>query len=80
MNLNFDNRFTRELPEDPIRDNSRRQVMGATHSFVAPTPTSAPKLLAYASEVAELIGLTEQDCQSDDFLRIFSGNHTPPIW
>ena len=72
--LAFDNRFTRELPADPITGSARRQIRGALYSRVSPTPVVAPELLAYAIEVAELVGLSERDCASDVFLDVFSGN------
>ena len=72
--LAFDNRFTRELPADPITGSARRQIRDALYSRVSPTPTVAPELLAYAVEVAESIGLAERDCTSDAFLQAFSGN------
>ena len=72
--LAFDNRFTRELPADPIAGSARRQIRGALYSRVSPTSTVAPELLAYAIEVAELIGLSERDCASDAFVQVFSGN------
>lgn len=72
--LAFDNRFTRDLPADPITGSARRQIRGALYSRVSPTPVVAPELLAYAIEVAELIGLSERDCASDLFLDVFSGN------
>lgn len=55
--LNFDNRFARELPADAVTTSQRRQVMDACYSRVTPTPVSAPTLVAFAPEVAELIGL-----------------------
>ncbi|MDD9961624.1 MAG: YdiU family protein [Gammaproteobacteria bacterium] len=72
--LAFDNRFTRDLPADPITGSARRQIRGALYSRVSPTPVVAPELLAYAIEVAELIGLSERDCASDAFAQVFSGN------
>ncbi|MYF09727.1 MAG: YdiU family protein [Gammaproteobacteria bacterium] len=72
--LAFDNRFTRELPADPITGSARRQIRGALYSRVSPMPVVAPELLAYAIEVAELIGLSERDCASDAFVQVFSGN------
>lgn len=77
MQLNLQNRFTDTLPSDPETQNGRRQVLGATHSFVDPTPVASPKLVAYAREVAELIGLNEQDPDSAEFLDVFSGNKVP---
>ncbi len=72
--LNFDNRFTRDLPADPDLSNSRRQVYKACFSYVEPTTVSAPSLVSYSREAAELLDLSEGDCQSEEFLQIFSGN------
>lgn len=72
--LNFDNRFVDELPADNETDNHRRQVLSACYSFVNPTKVAAPKLVAFSSEVAELLGLSDEDCQSDDFTQVFAGN------
>ncbi|MFT4635266.1 MAG: hypothetical protein ACI9OI_001058, partial [Chitinophagales bacterium] len=63
--LTFDNRFTANLPADPITENTRRQVHNACYSYVEPTKVSAPSLLAFSKEAAELLGLSEQDCQSE---------------
>ncbi len=73
MNIKVNDRFTAELSADPNEQNTRRQVVGATHSFVQPRVPSRPVLLHAADEVAELIGLRPDDTNSDDFLRIFSG-------
>lgn len=72
--LTFDNRFTRDLPADPITENTRRQVHSACYSYVEPTKVSSPSLLAFSKEAAELLDLSEQDCNSDEFLKTFSGN------
>lgn len=72
--LKFDNRFVRELPGDPETDNSRRQVISSCYSYVNPTQVKAPQLIAYSHEVAESLGLSGQDCQSDLFSQVFSGN------
>jgi len=73
--LRFDNRFTRELPADPVADNPRRQVYGACYSRVLPVHTAQPRLVACSREAAALLDLTETDCRSDLFARVFSGNH-----
>jgi len=72
--LVFDHRLTDQLSADVDTSNTRRQVFEACYSWVEPTPTAKPKLLIYASEVAELLGLSELDCASDLFKQIFSGN------
>jgi len=72
--LTFDNSFTRELPGDPDTNNTRRQVIGACYSRVRPTPVANPKLVAFSSEVARQLDLTNQTCTSDEFVAVFSGN------
>ncbi len=72
--LTFDNRFIRELPADTEDTNLRRQVHGACYSRVMPTPVAHPQRVAYSREVAELLDLTADDCESDDFIQVFAGN------
>ena len=72
--LRFDNRFIHELPADPETENYCRQVMRACYSFVKPTKVSQPQLIAYAKEVAEILNLTDEECESPDFEQVFSGN------
>ena len=72
--LTFDNRFIRELPADPDTVNKRRQVIGACYSRVLPTPVAKPRLVAYSKEVAELLNLTTEVCESEDFIQVFAGN------
>jgi uncharacterized protein YdiU (UPF0061 family) len=72
--LQFDNRFLRELPADPDTRNVRRQVFGACHSRVQPTPVKDPELVAYSHEVAELLDLSAKTCETEEFAKIFAGN------
>lgn len=51
--LTFDNRFTRDLPADPIETNSRRQVHKACFSRVRPQPVSNPRLVAFSRSPVE---------------------------
>ena len=74
----FDNRFTRELPADPDETNQPRQVMGACFSRVQPKSVADPQLAAYATEVAQLIGLSDGACQSEEFASVFAGNRLLP--
>jgi uncharacterized protein YdiU (UPF0061 family) len=74
-NLNFSNRFSQSLPADPITDNTRRQVQNACFSWVEPSKVSAPKLISFAEETAELLDLSEDDCNDDVFLNTFVGNN-----
>lgn len=70
--LNFDNRFTRELPSDPEPKNFVRQVRGACYSRVQPTKVSGPQLVAHSPEVAALLDMGPFD--PDEFAQVFSGN------
>ena len=76
--LRFDNRFTNELPADPLSENRRRQVHGSCYSRVLPVQTVRPQLIAYSREAANLLGLTEADCRSEIFTQVFSGNRLLP--
>ncbi len=76
--LAFDNRFVAELPGDPETSPRPRQVLGAAWSPVEPTPVRAPRLLAHAPEVAELVGLTEDDVRAPWFAEVFGGNALLP--
>ncbi|HEY5613621.1 MAG TPA: YdiU family protein [Lysobacter sp.] len=78
MHLNFDNAFVRELPGDPETTAGVRQVLGALHSPVAPTPVRAPLLLAYSPEMAARLGLGEADVRSPEFAQVFGGNALLP--
>jgi len=78
MHLKINNRFTVELPADSNETNETRQVLNACFSYVLPRVPSNPKLLHASSEVAEMIGLSEDDIPSEDFLTIFSGKKTLP--
>jgi len=74
LGLTFTNRFTHDLPADNQTDNVRRQVSGACFSRVDPASTSDPRLVAYSAEVAEMLGITDAQAQSDAFVQIFNGN------
>ncbi len=76
--LTFDNRFVQTLPRDPEIANTRRQVSHSCYSRVNPTPTTAPRLVAFSREAARLLDLEKKECQSDLFTRVFSGNHLLP--
>lgn len=76
--LQFDNRFVRHLPADPVSDNYPRSVASACYSFVNPTPVRAPQLVCAASEVADLLELAHSELNNKSFTQIFSGNQLLP--
>ena len=63
-NLKIHNRFTAELPADPDETNEIRQVSKAVFSYVNPTIPSNPKLIHASEEVAELVGISADEIQS----------------
>lgn len=78
MHLQFDNRFTRALAQDPNPANERRQVHGALWSAVVPTPCTAPRLIAASPDMLTTLGLSEADAQSAMFAQVFAGNRLLP--
>ena len=72
--LSFDNRFTAALPADPEAGNSRRQVVGACYSRVAPTPVPAPSLLAHSAEMFDLLGFDAELAHDPEFAAVFGGS------
>ncbi|WP_291287417.1 protein adenylyltransferase SelO [Flavobacterium sp.] len=77
-NLKINNRFTAELPADPNETNEVRQVSNALFSYVDPTKPSNPKLIHASAEVAELVGISTAEIQSESFLNVFSGKEILP--
>ena len=73
MKLNIKDTFNKELPSDSNRQNTRRQVFEATHSYVDPKIPSQPKLIHVSKEMAKAIGLKDEDINSKAFLEVFSG-------
>ena len=74
MDLRFDNAFVRELPADPERGSRRRQVHSALYSRVDTTPVASPRVIAWSREMAETLGLSEDDVRSARFAQVFGGN------
>lgn len=73
MQLKLNNKFSHELPSDTNETNITRQVLNACFSFVTPRIPSNPKLIHATKEVAELLGISEEETQSQEFLDVFSG-------
>ncbi len=72
--LVFDNQFVQQLPADSASSNYRRQVLKACYSHVLPANVTAPTVVAYSKEIAEQLGITEDDCKSEQFAKVFVGN------
>ncbi len=74
MKLKIADRFTKELPADPVLENSRRQVKKACFSFVNPKKTEKPEMLHVSPEMLFTLGMTLEDGTSEEFLNVFTGN------
>ncbi|WP_103070206.1 protein adenylyltransferase SelO [Aquimarina sediminis] len=74
MKLNIQDIFNKELPADPIIENTRRQVTKACFSYVNPKQTLNPSIVHTSSEMMDALGLTEEDTESSSFLKVFTGN------
>lgn len=75
--IEFDNRFVRELTPDQSRVNRPRHVSGAAYSLVEPAATSAPRVVAVSTAVADLLGLQRPVLRSPDFAAVMTGNRIP---
>ncbi len=78
MKLHLNDTFNQQLPADSNVSNTRRQVFEAAFSFVSPRVPSHPNLLHVADEVAELLGISQAETQSLDFLNLVSGSSVYP--
>ena len=72
--LEFDNRWLRELPADPLAELAPREVAGAMYSRVQPTRIQAPRWLAASADAAALLGLDLAELQTPEWLQALSGN------
>ena len=78
MKLKIKDTFTKELPADILKTNTIRQVKDACYSFVKPIKTKRPQLIHYSKDVANFLGISEEEAQSDNFLKVFTGNELLP--
>ncbi|MCC1483107.1 protein adenylyltransferase SelO [Winogradskyella immobilis] len=78
MQLNISDTFNKELPADPVMENTRRKVFEATHSYVTPQIPLDPKIVHVSKDMLNDIGLDEKSMTSEDFFNIFSGKKVYP--
>ncbi|MBC7884041.1 MAG: YdiU family protein [Saprospiraceae bacterium] len=70
------NTFTDRLSADPDTSNRPRQVH-ACYSWVSPKGMKQPQMVIYSQELAEVLGIPENYCQSQEFTDIMTGNKLP---
>ena len=76
--LEIDAAFIDALPGDPVTGNFTRQTSGACYSRVQPRPFPNASLVAYSVDLATELGLQPAQCESDQFLKVFSGTDLLP--
>jgi serine/tyrosine/threonine adenylyltransferase len=74
VGLDLDARWVRELPADASEMGGSRQVFGALHSFVAPTPVPAPRLRAMNRTLAHTLGFSDADLATPALVAAMAGN------
>ncbi len=74
----FDDRFVRELPGDTETRNVPRPVRNACYTLVSPTPVRAPRLLAWADPVGELLGIARPASPAGLAAEVLGGNRVLP--
>ncbi|SCY28608.1 Uncharacterized conserved protein YdiU, UPF0061 family [Nitrosospira sp. Nl5] len=74
----FDNSFVSELPGDTVTHNVPRAVRNACYTRVTPTPVRAPRLLAWAEPVGELLGISRPASPVGPAVEVLGGNRVLP--
>lgn len=74
-----DNSWLGRLAADPDQashapNKYSRQVFSGHYVKVLPTPLPDPYLVIFSMEVLEFLGLTAEECQTAQFVRVFSGD------
>lgn len=78
MKFNLNNRFTQELPADPITENYRRQVRNACFSYAQPRTAPNPQMIHFSQDLLEELGIDPKKMKTDDCLNVFSGKKIIP--
>jgi serine/tyrosine/threonine adenylyltransferase len=76
--MQFDNSFVRELPGDTVTHNVPRAVRNACYTRVDPTPVRAPRLLAWADPVGEMLGISRPASPVGPAVEALGGNRVLP--
>jgi len=79
LGLRVNSSWTSSLTADPEQKrhapNKRaREVASGHYVLVRPTPLPDPYLVSYSREVADLLGLHEEECRKLHFTKLFSGD------
>ena len=78
MKLNVQDTFNKELPADPIKENTRRQVEEACYSYATPRIPGNPKVLHTSKDLLSTLDISQEEAESDLFKNIFTGAEVYP--
>lgn len=78
LNLTFDNQFTAQMPSDSETGSRQRQFKQSLFGRVHPKAAPEPQLIHFSREIASLLDLTEEQCRSEEFAKVFSGTQLLP--
>jgi len=78
MKLNIKNTFIENLPADNNLENSTRQVTEAVFSYTNPKKTKGPNVIHTSQEMADELGISNEETQSEFFKNIVTGNEVYP--
>lgn len=74
MKINVSDTFNTELPADPIKENTRRQVEKSCYSFVTPKIPKNPSLVHFTKDLALELGFSKSEIESADLFNIITGS------
>jgi uncharacterized protein YdiU (UPF0061 family) len=77
LDFTIENTFSSQLPEDLEKSIFPHPVHSAAFSWVTPKRTANPQLVTSSRDVASILGLSEEQLKSDEFLQLFTGNIVP---
>jgi len=81
LGASCDNSWIRDLVQDPEGEQNSpnrtpREVRSGHYVLVEPMPLPDPFLVAYTPSMVAALGLSEEQCSTDGFARLFSGDLT----
>ncbi|MGH8617349.1 MAG: protein adenylyltransferase SelO [Burkholderiales bacterium] len=78
LDLPFENSFVSALPGDPVLTNVPRAVRNISYTRVDPTPVAAPRLLAWAAAVGDILGISRPASFTGPEAEVLAGSRVLP--
>lgn len=74
LHIRFDNSFARQLPGDLSKNPLPRLTPEVCYSLTLPTPVKNPQIIAWSSDIAQLLDIKDPTQNDAIEAQIFSGN------